>query len=370
MNAFIRKRNKNYVVYLEFEDEKTGKRKQKNMGTFDKKREASKRLNEVKESLYNDGFLVPSEITVSEFLLDFLNKYSENISLATYNNYVSICKNYINPSIGKYKIQDLHPVHIQNYIDKLSYKLNPQSIKIHINILKLAIKRAYRLKLIKENVMDSIEAPRYKKFKNEIYDREQMIKLLDLAKNTEMELPINLAIGLGLRISEVLGLTWDNIDFEENTITVNKITSRINGSVILKEPKTESSVRKISSPKELMSLLKEYKIKQNKNLLKSSIRNNNNLLFFNKKCEPIAEDVMSKKFKRFLEKNELPHIRFHDLRHSHVTLLINSKVPIKVVSERVGHSNISTTLSVYSHVLKEMDKEASDKISESLFNAN
>ncbi|EGT3731337.1 TPA: Arm DNA-binding domain-containing protein, partial [Clostridioides difficile] len=84
MNAFIRKRNKNYVVYLEFEDEKTGKRKQKNMGTFDKKREASKRLNEVKESLYNDGFLVPSEITVSEFLLDFLNKYSENISLATY----------------------------------------------------------------------------------------------------------------------------------------------------------------------------------------------------------------------------------------------------------------------------------------------
>ncbi|EGT4771599.1 site-specific integrase, partial [Clostridioides difficile] len=83
MNAFIRKRNKNYVVYLEFEDEKTGKRKQKNMGTFDKKREASKRLNEVKESLYNDGFLVPSEITVSEFLLDFLNKYSENISLAT-----------------------------------------------------------------------------------------------------------------------------------------------------------------------------------------------------------------------------------------------------------------------------------------------
>ncbi|EQG75403.1 phage integrase family protein [Clostridioides difficile DA00165] len=121
-----------------------------------------------------------------------------------------------------------------------------------------------------------------------------MIKLLDLAKNTEMELPINLAIGLGLRISEVLGLTWDNIDFEENTITVNKITSRINGSVILKEPKTESSVRKISSPKELMSLLKEYKIKQNKNLLKSSIRNNNNLLFFNKKCEPIAEDVMSK----------------------------------------------------------------------------
>ena len=78
-------------------------------------------------------------------------------------------------------------------------------------------------------------------------------------------------------------------------------------------------------------------------------------------------EVSEEQVKRFLEKNELPHIRFHDLRHSHVTLLINSKVPIKVISERVGHSNISTTLSVYSHVLKEMDKEASDNLSELLF---
>ena len=104
--------------------------------------------------------------------------------------------------------------------------------------------------------------------------------------------------------------------------------------------------------------------------MRSIVRNEYNLLFFDRKGNPIAEDVMSKKFRKFLENNDLPHIRFHDLRHSHVTLLINSKVPIKVISERVGHSNINTTLNVYSHVLKEMDKEASDRISENLFKAN
>lgn len=370
MNAFIRKRNKNYVVYLEFRDDESGKRKQKNMGAFDKKRDANKRLAEVKDSIYKDSFLVPNEITLAGFLLDFLEKYKDNISASTYKSYIAICKNHINPSIGKYRLQELRNIHIQNYIDDLAGNLNPQTIKVHINVLRLAIKRAYRIKLIKENIIDGIESPRIKKFKNEIYDKEHMLKLLEVAKGTNLELPISLAIGLGLRLSEVLGLTWDNIDFDENTITVNKITSRLDGSVILKEPKTESSVRKIFAPIELMNLLKNYRLEQNKKLLRSIVRNEYNLLFFDRKGNPIAEDVMSKKFRKFLENNDLPHIRFHDLRHSHVTLLINSKVPIKVISERVGHSNISTTLSVYSHVLKEMDKEASDKISESLFNAN
>ena len=177
-----------------------------------------------------------------------------------------------------------------------------------------------------------------------------------------------MASGLGLRISEVLGLTWDNIDFIENTITINKITVRDNNTVILKSPKTESSERTISAPKEIINLLREHKRNQLEDKLKGKIKNNLNLLFFDKNENPIAQDVLSKKFNRFLKDNDLDHIRFHDLRHSHVTLLINSKVPIKVISERVGHSNVNTTLNIYAHTLKEMDSEASDKISEVLFN--
>ncbi|MGL5330274.1 MAG: site-specific integrase, partial [Peptostreptococcaceae bacterium] len=209
--------------------------------------------------------------------------------------------------------------------------------------------------------------PRMKKFKNNIYNKEDMIKLLEISRGTYLELHINLAIGLGLRISEILGLTWDNIDFNENTITIDKITVRNNGEVILKNPKTETSERTISVPVEVMMMLKNHKRKQFESKLKGEIKNNMNLLFFDKNEKPIAQDVLSKKFNKFLQENNLQHIRFHDLRHSHVTLLINSKVPIKVISERVGHSSVNTTLNIYAHALKEMDSEASDKISENLF---
>lgn len=366
--AFIRKRSKNYIVYLEYKDPETSKKTQKNMGSYDKKRDASKRLTELKDSIYNDDLLLPNAMTLENFIMDFLEKYKINLSITTYNCYARICKKYIIPMLGKYKLEDLKPIHIQNYVDDLVGILSPQTIKIHINILKLAMKKAYRLKLIRENIVEYVEIPRAKKFKNNIYNQLDMHKLLEICTKTSLELPIFIASGLGLRISEILGLTWNNINFNDNTITIDKITVRNNGKVILKDPKTESSARTISAPTEIINKLKAYKKEQIEMKLQGKITNKLNLLFFDKNENPIAQDVLSKKFNRFLKENNLKHIRFHDLRHSHVTLLINSKVPIRVISERVGHSNINTTLNIYSHVLKEMDKEASDKISEVLFN--
>ena len=316
--------------------------------------------------------MLPNAINLESFLIDFLDKHKINLSITTYNCYLRICRKYIIPILGQYRLEELKPIHLQNYVDDLVGILAPQTIKIHINILNLALKKAYRLRLIRENIVECIEIPKVKKFKNNIYNKSNMVKLLQVCKGTSLELPIYLASGLGLRISEVLGLTWENIDFIENTITINKITVRDNNSVILKSPKTESSERTISAPKEIINLLREHKKNQLEDKLKGKIKNNLNLLFFDKNENPIAQDVLKKKkkkkFNRFLKDNNLDHIRFHDLRHSHVTLLINSKIPIKVISERVGHSNINTTLNIYAHTLKEMDSEASDKISEVLFN--
>ena len=365
--VFLRKRSKNYIVYLEYLDKKTNKRKQKNMGSYPLKRDANKRLNEIKEEIYKDELLVPNEIILKDYILNFLEKYKINLSITTYNSYKRICNKYIIPLLGDIKLCDIKPIHIQDYVDDLLDLLTPQTIKVHLNILNLALKRAYRLKLIKENPVQLVEVPKNKKYKNEIYNAEDMQNLLEKCRGTSMELPIILASGLGLRISEVLGLTWNNIDFNNSTITIDKITVRDNGNVILKEPKTESSVRTISAPKEIILMLKQLK----KDRLAAKLRgekSHRELIFYDKNLNPIAQDVLSKKFRLFLKENNLKHIRFHDLRHSHVTLLINAKVPIKVISERVGHSNVNTTLNIYSHALKEMDQEASEKISNTLFN--
>ena len=365
--VFLRKRSKNYIVYLEYFDKETNKRKQKNMGSYPLKRDANKRLNEVKEEIYKEELLLPNEIILQDFLLDFLEKYKMNLSITTYNCYMRICKKYIIPLLGDIKLCDIRPIHIQNYVDDLLDLLTPQTIKVHLNILNLALKRAYRLKLIKENVVQFVEVPKNKKYKNEIYNAEDIKKLLEKSRETSLELPIILASGLGLRISEILGLTWNNIDFNDFTITIDKITVRDKGQVILKEPKTESSIRTISAPKEIILILKQLK----KDRLAAKLRgekSHRELIFYDKNLNPIAQDVLSKKFRYFLQENNLKHIRFHDLRHSHVTMLIDAKVPIKVISERVGHSNVNTTLNIYSHALREMDQEASDKISDTLFN--
>ena len=365
--VFLRKRSKNYIVYLEYFDKETNKRKQKNMGSYPLKRDANKRLNEVKEEIYKEELLLPNEMILQDFLLDFLEKYKMNLSITTYNCYMRICKKYIIPLLGDIKLCDIKPIHIQNYVDDLLDLLTPQTIKVHLNILNLALKRAYRLKLIKENVVQFVEVPKNKKYKNEIYNAEDMKKLLEKSRETSLELPIILASGLGLRISEILGLTWNNIDFNDFTITIDKITVRDKGQVILKEPKTESSIRTISAPKEIILILKQLK----KDRLAAKLRgekSHRELIFYDKNLNPIAQDVLSKQFRYFLQENNLKHIRFHDLRHSHVTMLIDAKVPIKVISERVGHSNVNTTLNIYSHALREMDQEASDKISDTLFN--
>ena len=365
--VFLRKRSKNYIVYLEYFDKETNKRKQKNMGSYPLKRDANKRLNEVKEEIYKEELLLPNEMILQDFLLDFLEKYKMNLSITTYNCYMRICKKYIIPLLGDIKLCDIKPIHIQNYVDDLLDLLTPQTIKVHLNILNLALKRAYRLKLIKENVVQFVEVPKNKKYKNEIYNAEDMKKLLEKSRETSLELPIILASGLGLRISVILGLTWNNIDFNDFTITIDKITVRDKGQVILKEPKTESSIRTISAPKEIILILKQLK----KDRLAAKLRgekSHRELIFYDKNLNPIAQDVLSKKFRYFLQENNLKHIRFHDLRHSHVTMLIDAKVSIKVISERVGHSNVNTTLNIYSHALREMDQEASDKISDTLFN--
>lgn len=365
--AFIRKRSKNYIVYLEYLDKKTNKKKQKNMGSYPLKRDASKRLNEVKEEIYNDELLVPNEMILENYILDFLEKYKMNLSITTYKVYKRICKKYIIPLLGDIKLCDIKPIHVQDYVDDLLDLLTPQTIKVHLNVLNLALKRAYRLKLIKENPVQFVEVPKNRKYKNEVYDTEDMQKLLEKCQGTSMELPIVLASGLGLRISEILGLTWNNVDFNDFTITIDKITVRNDGKVILKDPKTESSIRTISVPKEIILMLKQLKKDRLAAKLKGE-KSHRELIFYDKNLNPIAPDVISKKFRLFLKENGLKHIRFHDLRHSHVTLLIDAKVPIKVISERVGHSNINTTLNIYSHALKEMDQEASDKISSTLFN--
>lgn len=366
ISIFIRQRKSTYYVYMTIEDEYK-KRKQKNMGSYSTKKDAEKRKRELIYLKDQNKLLLTNEQTLETYLNEFMITYKRNLSITTYLSYEKILEKHIYPKLGKIKLSELQPIHLQKYVDEKTEELTPQTVKIHLNILSVALTYAYKLKMIENKLVDRIMIPKNEKFKNEIYTEEDLRILLDKVKETNIELPVNLAVGFGLRISEILGLRWQDIDFDKYVIHVRQITARVNGEVILKEPKTESSIRDLSGPPEIFEMLKKERKKQLQERLKGK-RINDELIFFDNKGNPIGEDCISQRFRRFLIKKELKQIRFHDLRHAHATLLIQKNVNSKIISDRLGHSNITTTLNIYAHTLKEMDREAGEKIAESLYN--
>lgn len=365
VSIFIRQRKDIYYVYMTIEDE-TKKRSQKNMGTYTNRKDAEKRKRELMYLKDQNKLFVPSNQSLSEYMNEFMRKYKKNLSITTYIMYEKILQKHILPSLGKLKLSELQPLHIQKYVDEKTEELTPQTVKIHLNILRIALTNAYKLRIIDDKIIDRVMIPKEIKFENNIYTEEDLKILLNKIRNTNIELPVHLAVGFGLRISEILGLRWQDVNFEKCAISVRQITARVNGEVILKEPKTESSIRDLSGPKEIFDMLKKERKRQLQDRLKGR-KINEELIFFDKKCRPIAEDCISQRFRRFLKKECLKEIRFHDLRHAHATLLIKENVNPKIVSDRLGHSNINTTLNIYAHTLRKMDEEASEKIAERLY---
>ncbi|MFN1873244.1 site-specific integrase [Clostridioides difficile] len=191
--------------------------------------------------------------------------------------------------------------------------------------------------------------------------------LIEKLNNSIIEMPILLMLLLGLRIGEVAGLKWSDVDLDNSIININQILIYANSKIIFKEPKTEKSKRTLSVPKELIEKLKIEKLKQNKMKLQGTLENENNLVCLNTNLKPWIPTTLSKTFHNFIKRNNLRNIRVHDLRHTNASLLLLGGTNMKVVSERLGHTDIKITMNRYSHVLEEMDKEASDNLSKLLF---
>lgn len=179
-------------------------------------------------------------------------------------------------------------------------------------------------------------------------------------------------LAAGLRIGELMGLKWEHVDFENNTIKIEQVNQYLPGEgTFTKDPKTETSKRLIAMPKEIMDLLREYKKEQNiERLKKGSMWIDTGYVFTQWNGQPMYPYTFTKWFPKFLEKHGLRRITFHQLRHTSATLLINAGENVRTVSARLGHSNTSTTMNIYAHALKSADRNAADKIANYLFEKN
>lgn len=189
---------------------------------------------------------------------------------------------------------------------------------------------------------------------------------------TQFKVHFNLAIYGGLRLGELLALTWEDIDFKNNTININKSTACVAGKQIIKSTKNKSSERVISIYQPVMQLLKFYKLEQNKyRLMLGNKWEGDGHLFIQWNGRLMNQSTPYHTFKDIIKKynasvknevDKLPSIRFHDLRHTSATLLIAADTDIKTISARLGHAQTSTTLNIYAHSYKKLDEVAADTI--------
>ncbi len=369
ISLFIRKKNNKFCVIYEYRDEVTKKRRQKQLGAFEKKKDANTLLAEERLKIDRGLFVKPNlEIKLHDWLVQWNNEREDKISITTYSYYKSMIKNRYNKKsrLGNINIKDITPNAIEVFYSELRKEgLAKNTIAKHHKMLNKAFVDAKRRQLIYKNPCEYVEKPASSKSTiSKILTVKEAKLLLDEVKNTPYELPVNLALGLGLRAGEIFGLTWDNINFENKTIFINKslALNKETNELFFKDPKTASSKRRLFIPEHLNELLKKYKEKQKENAY--------NLVLVNRYNKPQNPGNFSKTFGDFLKRNKLEQIRFHDLRHTNASLHLKAGTDLKVTSKTLGHSTIGITADLYTHVLQELDQSAANNINSILYSKN
>ena len=327
-----------------------------------------------------DGTLVDTNnITVDEYFEKFLNIYKKPyISTTTYDNYCRRFKKHIKPAFGNYRIQDIKTYHLEEYFeykrknDRLDGKggLSENTLKKIYVLLNQFLKKAKNTHLIKHNPLDPIDSPQPEKFEAQSMKISEFNKLIEVAKqnNYFMYVFITTILYTGLRKSETLGLSWDEIDFDNKTLEVKRrlVVKYNGGSILENETKNKSSKRKIKISDKLISLLKQYRKWQLENRLflgEEYIGDDIDLIF----CRPdgyrFSPNSLNGMMRRLNKKAGLPYkSQIHILRHTFATINVNSKIGPEIVQKMLGHSTVSTTIDIYYHHDTEMQNEAVENL--------
>lgn len=364
-SVYQRKSDGRWVAKLKVEE--TGKYRELYAAT---EKEAYKKLEEAQFEQKQGAFVAGSQQTVKQYLEYWLEDvHKDTVRLGTYtNNRITVNKHII-PSIGHFKLQKLTAQQVQMfYAKKLREGMTASRVRRIHAVLHKALNYAKRNRLVSNNVCDNLELPRERKPEMGALTIEQAKRLLQVVQGHHLEMLITLAITTGMRRGELLSLRWQDIDIEKGVLRVRRTVNFISGHGFIEgEPKTAKSTRDILLPSFVLTMLKQYRVEQAKMRVQAdSTYIDRDLVFANEDGGFIRFTTLRYHFNRLLDEAGLPHIRFHDLRHSAASLLLSMGVPIKVVQELLGHNTVDMTLNTYSHVYPAMRREAMEKM-ENLF---
>lgn len=352
-----------YYMVLSYPDI-MGKRKTKWLSTGlavkGNKKKAEEMLMETRKTYVPECKPIKEDMLFSDFMLQWLEIAKPTIAITTFASYSSMVKRTIAPFFEKRQVtlSALRAPDIQAfYVEQLKRVKTSSVIHYHVAIHR-ALKYATKMELIPTNPADKIERPRMEKFVGSFYDNNEMLALFEAAKGTRLEIPIFLGAFYGLRRSEALGLKWDAVDFERDTITIRHIVTSctLDGKkvqVAKDTTKSKSSMRTLPLVpvfKERLLREKERQAEYRRLCGRSYDKRYLGYVCVDEMGTLTAPNYLTSAFRQLLEKNGLRRIRFHDLRHSCASLLLANGVSMKQIQEWLGHSDFSTTANVYAHL--------------------
>lgn len=355
--------------------------KQKKKYIYDRDREVlrSKLLALQNDIVINDGYVRDDIITLEVWGKRYMKDFVKNtVRETTYDSYDTICRNHIyNADIAKMKLKDIKPYHLQPYLNSKNTLSKSYIKKIHL-LLNMFLDGAVKNDLIIKNPLIAVNIPRSTRDEKdiEILTLEQQREYIKATNQTSYKPLLLTALLTGMRLGELLALTWDKINFDSLEIKVDKSVkeTRIhtsegsNWEKVTQAPKTKSGKRIVPISKVLAKILQDHKIKQNELALKMGRKdfNTGKYVF----CSDVGTQINARNAQRAhyqtCERADVPRVGFHALRHTFATRMIENGVDVKTVQGWVGHSNIQMTYNIYVHV-QEQSKKAAAQVQDDLF---
>lgn len=340
-------------------DPLTGKQVQRSFSGKTQK-EVREKMQAVAVEVSRGTYIPPCKMTLGEWLDIWAEEYLGEVKPTTAVIYKGNIKNHIKPGLGAVRLDQLHPHTVQMFINRLD-GLSARSVRLVHEVLHKALKKATELEYIPKNPATNCTLPRVEREEIHPLDDDQTAALLAAARGSDLEHFVTVALFTGMRLSELLGLTWDSVDMELGTITIDKQITRIEhrANGLFASPK--SGKARTLTP--ALSVMLELKA-QHRRQLEAQLRagpvwdNSPGLVFTDSTGGPLCQQYIYKRFLKLLAAAGLEGVRFHDLRHTYAVNAIRAGDDIKTIQGNLGHATAAFTLDRYGHLTDRMKQDS------------
>lgn len=354
-------------------DPKTGKRRLKSRGGFRTRRDAERALAEMLREINRGSYVEPTNQTVAEFLREWLAAARlRGLRETTLVGYEVMIEKHLIPGLGALRLRELTPAHLNGlYTEMLETGrlhgpggLSPRTVRAAHTIMRRALKDAVRWGLLARNVAEIADPPSSTsakvaaRQKMKTWSAAQLRQFLAHAGDHELYPAFLLAAMTGMRRGEVLGLRWSDVDLDAGRLSITQTLVAPRHQLVFSEPKTAAGRRMVALDETTLAALRQHRRRQREHRFQlGADYDDHGLVFCQPDGGPLVPMIFTQRFQKASREAGVPQIRFHDLRHGHVTYLMEAGVPLPAIAQRVGHSSVAITGDTYSHVRPEVRED-------------